>query len=67
VKKSLLHLLALTVASGIALTPSAHAFTEEIRAIETVIETLSGRRCFGLTAIHCAKRICMASIILAKI
>lgn len=44
VKKSLLTLLALTVLSGISITPSAHAFAEEIREIETVIEKTVGTK-----------------------
>ena len=43
-KKCLLQLLALTVLSGISITPSAHAFTEEIRDIESVIEKTVGTK-----------------------
>ena len=43
-KKSFLTLLVLTMVPGISLTPSAHAFTEELRAIETVMETTVGTK-----------------------
>ena len=43
-KKSLLHLLALIVLSAISPAPSAHAFTDEILAIETVIENIVGTK-----------------------
>ena len=44
VKKSLLLLLVMTVASGISLPPPAQEFTEELRAIETIIETTIGTK-----------------------
>ena len=43
-KKSLLSLLSLTLLSGVSLTNSANAFTEEIHSIETVIETTVGTK-----------------------
>ena len=43
-KNRLLPLLALSVLSGISINPPAHAFTAEIREIETVIEKTVGTK-----------------------